>query len=136
MPEPVPTPTAAQIDAAIATGVNCYSSDRTIRRVVDAGAPAAAFTNSWVNFGAPFTTAKYWFDREGNVHIEGGVKTGTPPASVFTLPVGYRPSASQVFAVSANGAIGVITIASDGTLVTTVGSAIYTSLDGIVFQTG
>jgi len=128
--------TATQLDNAIAQGTRCYSSDKDIRRVVDAGSPAAAFTNSWVNFGAPFSTAKYWHDREGNVHIEGGVKTGTPPASIFTLPVGYRPSASQVFTVSANGAIGVITISSAGTLVTTVGSATYTSHDGIMFQTG
>ena len=128
--------TDAQLDSAIATGVKCYSSDRSIKRVVDAGAPAAAFTNSWVNYGAPFATAKYWFDREGNVHLEGGIKSGTLATSALTLPVGYRPSASQVFAVSANGAIGVITIAANGTVVMSVASATYTSLDGIAFQTG
>ena len=126
--------TATQMDAAIAQGAFCFSSDQEIKRVVGAGAPAAAFTNSWAN-NAGGTAAAYWFDSDGNVCIEGDVDTGTPPSSVFTLPVGYRPTALKRFAVDANGAYGLVTVNTDGTVVVTVGSATRTSLSKIRFST-
>lgn len=127
---------ATQIDNAIALGSRCYSSDRDIKRTVNAGAPAAAFTNSWVNYDGGFATAKYWFDREGNVCLEGSVKTGTPPNSIFTLPVGYRPTAQTAFSVDANGTHGLVYINTNGTVVPNVGSTTITSLNGIRFPTG
>lgn len=127
---------ATQIDNAIAQGSRCYSSDRDIKRTVNAGSPAAAFTNSWVNYDGGFATAKYWFDREGNVCLEGAVKTGTPPNSIFTLPVGYRPAAQQGFAVDANGAHGLVYVNTSGTVVPNVGSTLITNLSGIKFATG
>lgn len=128
--------TAAQLDSAIAQGTRCYSSDRDVKRTVGAGSPAAAFTNSWANNGAGYTAAAYWFDREGKVHLEGSVDTGSSGTSAFTLPVGYRPATSKVFAIDANGSHGTATIGTDGTVVLTAASTANTHLNGISFPTG
>lgn len=125
-----------QLDNAIAQGNRCYSSDRDVKRAVGAGAPAAAFQNSWVNSAGGFTPARYWFDREGNVCIEGSVKSGTLNTAIFTLPVGYRPQTQMAFAVDANGTHGLIYVNTNGTVVPNVGSATQTNLDGIRFSTG
>lgn len=57
----------------------------------NAGRPA--FQNSWSNFGSTTTTLRFYKDMSGFVHIEGYVTGGTLSSVVFTLPVGYRPSA-------------------------------------------
>ena len=126
--------TAAQMDAAIAAGTLCYSSDRDIKRVVGAGAPAAAFQNSWANNGGGYATAKYWHDRDGNVCLEGSVDSGSTGTVAFTLPVGYRPASSMVFAIDANGAHGTATIGTDGTVTLAAASTANTHLNGIKFQ--
>lgn len=129
------TLTAAQIDSAVAAGTRCYWSQRGQNRVVDSGAPAAAFVNSWVNFGGALPTAKYWFDREGNVHLEGTIKTGTINTVAFTLPVGYRPTTTQKFAVISNGAIGELEIQTDGDVLPVSGSNVSFNLNGVYFTT-
>jgi hypothetical protein len=51
---------------------------------------APTLTNSWVNYGSSFRTARY--RRVGDqVEIEGLVKSGTSGLAVFTLPTGFRP---------------------------------------------
>lgn len=127
---------ATQLDNAIAQGTRCYSSDRNIKRVVGAGAPAAAFSNAWVNAGGAAQTAQYWFDREGRVCLEGTISTGTIGLSAFTLPVGYRPAAPQRFGVPSNGAFGELLVNTDGTVVPNVGSNVSFNLNGVCFPTG
>jgi hypothetical protein len=77
---------------------------------------ASAFANSWVNFGAPYYNAAYWIDPFNFVHLRGVIKNGTVGNSAFTLPPGYRPSASLEFWVLSNGTNGRVTIASSGTV--------------------
>jgi hypothetical protein len=127
---------ATQIDNALAQGFRCYSSDRDVRRVVGAGAPAAAFTNAWVNLGGGTPSAQYWFDREGKVWLEGAISTGTIGLSAFTLPVGYRPSTPMRFGVPSNGAFGELLVNTNGTVVPNVGSNVSFNLNGISFPTG
>lgn len=126
---------ATQIDNAIAQGTRCYSSDIDIIRTVGAGSPAAAFANSWVNFGAPYESAGYWFDTDGNVHLCGAIKSGTITNSAFTLPVGYRPSGTIDIAVDSNGAYGLLRITSAGAVTPQVGSNSIFNLDGVMFST-
>lgn len=59
------------------------------------------FQNSWVNFGGGFTTAQY--RKIGTeVFVRGLVKSGSiSGAAIFTLPAGYRPLASLMFAEAA-----------------------------------
>lgn len=60
-----------------------------------------AFANSWANYGGTNRVAMFYKDSTGRVHIEGLVKNGTA-ATVFVLPVGYRPTA-KVFQRSWDG---------------------------------
>ncbi len=52
---------------------------------------APSLSNSWVNYGGSYSTAGYYKDPLGIVHIRGMVKDGTADTAVFTLPAGYRP---------------------------------------------
>ena len=115
--------TDAQVDTAIASGTKCWWHNRNTKRVVGAGSPAAGFINSWVNFGSPFPSAAYWFDRDGNVHVEGTIKSGTATNPAFTLPAGYRPADLHGFAVDDNGAHGLLYVETDGDVVPYVASA-------------
>lgn len=128
-------PTDAQYDAAIAVGFRCYRTARDVRYSVgSAGKPA--FNGAWVNSGGGFAPARYWFDREGNVHIEGHVKTGAVPGVMFNLPVGYRPSTPRRFPTSANGAFGALEVDAAGNVSALAGSNADFALNGISFPTG
>ena len=57
----------------------------------------SVFTNGWTNL---FSSKKYltkYKKVNGVVHVEIYVKDGTIDLSAFTLPVGFRPSASSTF---------------------------------------
>lgn len=62
---------------------------------------AVTYQNSWVDWGAPYQGARYWRDKNGVVHIDGLIKSGsvTATATIFTLPAGYRPAANLIFMV-------------------------------------
>lgn len=127
------SPTDAQFNTAIAAGTRCYRSARDLKHLVDT---SPAFQNSWVNFGGALPTAKFWFDRESNVHLEGTIKDGTINTVAFTLPVGYRPATTQKFAVISNGAIGELEIQTDGDVLPVSGSNVSFNLNGAYFTTG
>lgn len=103
------------------------------RYVGDAGQPA--FEHSWVAVGgSTFEQPGFYKDSQGVVHLFGVTKNGTVTAVIFTLPVGYRPKASEVVPVSSNGAFGSATIAADGSVTASVGSNTSFSLSGISFR--
>lgn len=94
-----------------------------------------AFQNSTINFGGSNEPANYYKDAFGRVHVGGIVKSFTAvPVTLFTLPSGYRPQYAMIFAVISNGALGVVTINPDGTVVATTGNNTYLSLSGISFR--
>lgn len=95
---------------------------------------APTLTNSWVYYGSPTNPVGYWKDPNGVVHLRGAVKSGTIGLSVFTLPVGYRPSNTEYFAVVSNGAFGRVVVGSDGGVTPDIGSNVYVTLDGITFR--
>jgi hypothetical protein len=100
----------------------------------DAGWTAPAYTNSWVDFGAPNLTVA--FRLVGNwVELRGTMKSGTINAAAFTLPAGYRPTATAQFAVPSNSLFGMVSITSAGVVTPVVGSNVSVSLDGIHFCT-
>ena len=66
--------------------------------VGESGEPS--FENSWVNYDtATFAAARFIKDASGVVHIEGLVKSGTVPETIFTLPEGYRPTQENLLTV-------------------------------------
>ena len=81
------------------------------------------FENSWSNFGSGWDTAAFYktIDR---VYIKGLVAGGTLNTTVFTLPEGYRPSASQMLIGEENLYTHVrIKIGTDGTVTTNGGAS-------------
>lgn len=86
---------------------------------------AVVLGNGWANTGAPYASAGYWRDPNGQVHLRGRVTGGAGAA--FTLPAHYRPEYQIVFV--ANG--GTVTVATSGA-VTPAGATV--DLDAVSFR--
>ncbi|GMX60817.1 hypothetical protein Elgi_07940 [Paenibacillus elgii] len=94
--------------------------------------------NGWVNYGdGAYTDAGYFKDEFGIVHIRGLVKNGQLNASIFMLPLGYRPARAMVIPVATDGngqlILGRLTIDFNGSVYHTLGGTGWFSLDGISF---
>lgn len=94
-----------------------------------------AFLNGWVNFGGADQVAQYRKDSLGQVHVRGIIKNGTIGLAAFTLPVGYRPLATQRFAVPSNNAFGYAQVDSGGNVSVPVGSNVWAQIDTMKFWT-
>ena len=106
-----------------------------------------AFTNGWTNFGDDHSTAAFYKDPWGVVHLKGVVQGGTvahnPSGSVFTLPCGYGPSKDEVHSVLSNDTAGRVSIFfgpcgsgqySAQVVAAPPSNAAWVSLDGITFR--
>jgi hypothetical protein len=99
-----------------------------------------AFQNGAINFGAPFSTAGFFKDPFGVVHLKGVIVIPGSTGIVFTLPVGYRP-ATELFAfvtTTDNGGAyraGHLRINTGGDVDIIDGDPTLTSFDGITFST-
>ncbi len=94
-------------------------------------------TNGWVAYGAPYLAPGYYKDATGHVYLQGTVKNGSVPSTIFTLPGGYRPSADLPFSVAAvdtRTAVSRLEVRATGAVVLTSGAASETSLNGIYFR--
>lgn len=116
-----------------AKGTVTYST-RTLFYVVGAsGQPA--YTNSWVNGGAPYFAAAYIKTEDGWVRMRGAIKSGVIGSSAFTLPPGFRPASTSRHAIVSNAAFGIVDITSAGLVVPqSPSSNVLVSLDGIQFK--
>jgi hypothetical protein len=98
-------------------------------------AMTGGYTNSWVDFGGGYMAGAYMKDTLGFVHLRGLIKSGTMSTSAFTLPAGFRPSATVLMPSSSNNLYAQLEVASSGTITPTVGVNNYISLNGITFDT-
>jgi hypothetical protein len=97
---------------------------------------AAAFANSWVNYGGGFAPAAYWKDPLGFVHLRGLIKDGTVGSAAFQLPPGLRPSVVVLAPVISADALGRIEVRTNGDVVPMSPSVnTWVSLDTINFKT-
>lgn len=97
---------------------------------------AVSYTNSWVDYGAPRLAVGYCIDALGVVRLRGTMASGVVGSAAFTLPGGYRPSATVGVLVLTDSGTGEITITSGGAVtLTTGGTNGLVSLDGISFDT-
>lgn len=124
------------------TGGNATVPMDTWHLIGDAGEPA--FTAGWVNYDNNLPSpgaanagrwASFTKDPLGRVMLSGCVKAGTVTATMFTLPVGYRPAVGVSVGVGASGVAGTLNIATDGTVNCNPGSNAFTFLDGAIFDT-
>jgi hypothetical protein len=114
------------------TGGNATVPMDTVHVVGSAGEPA--FTNGWLSYSAALTPRfrKY---PDGKVKLAGLVKSGTFGQAAFTLPPGYWPKSTSEYAVSSNGAHGVVYVSTAGAVVPLNGNVAYCALDGIELDT-
>ena len=73
------------------------------------------FVSGWVDYGSVYI-ARYAQDSMGNVFLKGLVRGGSNSVSstIFTLPVGMRPSSNIIFACDLSGGVGRLEIGSKG----------------------
>lgn len=95
--------------------------------------------NGWVNYsgaGGAFERAGYYKDKNGNVFINGLVKSGTQGTVIFTLPVGYRPVGTIMFTSNSNGAFARIDVFANGNVTATTAPSpgSWLSLGGLSFK--
>ena len=72
------------------------------------------YANSWVKFGAGWAPIKYRKTPDGTVQLRGLMKNGIIGSSPFTLPTGYRPTISLIFAAATSTGYGEMRISSGG----------------------
>lgn len=100
----------------------------------------AALTNGWVHYGGNYSTAQYFKDSLGIVHLRGLIKGGNSfgyenDGLVFTLPEGYRPANRQLHVISTNpNAYGRVDVERDGRVVCPSGNNGWICLDSISFR--
>lgn len=90
--------------------------------------------NGWENYGSGYQDAGFLKDNFGIVRLKGLVKNGSINSVIFTLPAGYRPEASMVLLVNANGGPCYMEIHSSGSVYFTNASTAFVSLDNISFK--
>lgn len=90
-------------------------------------------TNGWVPFSDTLSTAGYFKDTIGIVHLRGIIKNGTG-ALIGFLPVGYRPSKTVYIVTVSNGLFGYLTISTGGAITAMAYSSAWISLENIAFK--
>lgn len=91
---------------------------------------------SWADVGTPDLVSGY-YKHAGRVWLEGRITGGTSGSSPFTLPTGYRPSATVRIPIvsSTGGSPAEVVITSAGVVtINYSGSTPNISLDGVSFR--
>lgn len=68
----------------------------------------------WENFGSGYQGCRYYKDHQGIVTVSGFVKATGTAWEIFTLPVGFRPSASHVFTAIAADNFASVNVVNTG----------------------
>ena len=86
------------------------------------------WANSWVSHtpSFPFSFRK---DEFGELEFQGMMRDGTIGLAAATLPATYWPSQERVFVTVSNGALGVVSIGTDGVIKMLGGNNAYVSFD-------
>ncbi|MDD5092240.1 MAG: hypothetical protein PHQ23_15170 [Candidatus Wallbacteria bacterium] len=91
--------------------------------------------NGWINYEGGYSTAAYFKDSLGLVHLKGVIKSGALSAAAFNLPPGCRPMETLGFCAFKSGGTGKVNVTPAGDIYMDVTcSTDYTYLDGIIFR--
>lgn len=113
------------------------STSEPYQEVGAAGEPG--FQNGWANLGSPYSTAAFYQDPLGVVHLKGTLSPGTNGIVAFTLPPGYRPSQDLLMAAGAGGIdatqVSQVLVRADGSVDPACGGSPCTvGIDGLTFR--
>ena len=115
--------------------VDIYSFAATVEPLHLVGAAGEpAFQNGWGNFASGYVPVAFYKDPFEVVHLQGLAFGGTVNNAIFTLPVGYRPSDSHLFATDGGNAHARVDIASNGNVSLSIVGSGHTSLSKISFR--
>lgn len=92
---------------------------------------APTLLNSWVNGGVGFSTAGYWKDPHGLVHLRGHINGGGTGSQAFSLPPDYRPEFGMLVHAFSDALVEVLSTGSVSIAWTGTSDTI---LDGITFR--
>jgi hypothetical protein len=138
---------AGTADTATTAGVASSLTPSEAFHVIGTAGEPGFGDACWVNLAGGFNTVAFYKDPTGVVHLRGVVMNSCPftvalplgIGPVFTLPVGYRPPAEELFLTERNDGPGRLDVQADGKLVATGGSLAsggWISLDGLSFRPG
>ena len=98
------------------------------------------FQNGWVNSGGGFSSAAFYKDPLGVVHLKGNPFRSSGGVELFTLPAGYRPSQALLMPMADGDGSGSadLLIQSDGDVLPECHSAgnCEAGIDGLTFRAG
>jgi len=95
---------------------------------------APSLVSSWANYGAGSTPAGYYKDPFSVVRLKGLVKSGGVGSTIFTLPVGYRPTYDWLFCVATDTGYGVVKVHDTGVVQAISGGNGWFSLANVCFR--
>lgn len=99
-------------------------------------ASGPGYQNGYSDFGSGFQVGQYGIDSEGNVWLRGLLNSGSG-ATVFTLPVGFRPKAENVTLVTQDNDMSLrIDVDTNGNVFFQSGNepSTFWSLNSVVFS--
>jgi hypothetical protein len=94
------------------------------------------FQNGWANAGGLLSTAGFFKDPLGFVHLKGTLNAGPSGLTAFTLPEGYRPAEELILPVASSG-LGTgayMRVLQDGELQPVHGAGFAVAFDGLSFR--
>lgn len=96
---------------------------------------APTLQNSWAQQSG-YAPVGYTKDAMGFVRLRGALISGTAPNTMFTLPVGFRPSETVILSTASAAGFCRITVNTNGTVVPSVAPSNNAGLDGAAFWVG
>lgn len=112
------------------------SSSEPYHEVGTVGQPD--FQNSWANISG-FSSAAFYKDPLGVVHLKGFITGPTSGTVAFTLPPGYRPPQKLVLPAAGNGpeaALAILDTNGELTPACEGAGSCLVSIDGVTFRAG
>jgi hypothetical protein len=127
-----PSTVHALADAHAVTVIDGNGASDFAKHNIAPSPTAPTLAGTWANLALNYT-AGYWRDELGYVHLRGGVGGGAAASTIFTLPVGFRPSAPVRFPIVTDTGYGFVQVNAAGTVVHGAGGTTNVYLDPIVF---
>ena len=131
------TGAAGSMSAADKTKIDAYPAYAATGLATPVAWAAPTLNTDWSNYSGAFTQAGYRKDALGMVQLKGLVKKSSAvstPDTIFTLPVGFRPTTEKLFTVTSNLTAGEVRVTTGGAVNVLAGDANYVSLDGLSFD--
>jgi S-layer homology domain len=125
--------TRAQMAAFLIKTLGAATDSEAFHIVGTAGQPP--FQNGWHNIGLGFSTAGFFKDPLGIVHLKGTLSGGVSGNPAFTLPGGYRPAEFLFLPIAGGGTGSGLVVLQDGRVQPACGGACSgIGLDGLTFR--